>query len=42
MAFIEPPLGDVIEKIPRHCGLWHTASPRAPPAGDLRVYDRDG
>ena len=26
IAFIEPPRGDVIEKIMRHCGLWH--SPR--------------
>jgi hypothetical protein len=22
IAFIEPPQGDVIEKILRHCGLW--------------------
>ena len=22
VAFIEPPQGDVIEKILRHCGLW--------------------
>ena len=42
VAFIEPPPGDVIEKILRHCGLWCPASPRAPPAGDLRVYDPDG
>ena len=42
VAFIEPPQGDVIEKILRHCGLWCPASPRAPPAGDLRVYDPDG
>ncbi len=33
IAFIEPPQGDVIEKILRHCGLWHSPSPRAPPDG---------
>ncbi|MCY2995272.1 MAG: transposase [Planctomycetota bacterium] len=49
VAFIEPPPGDVIEKILRGHrraamvgGLWCLASPRAPPAGDLRVYDPDG
>ena len=33
-AFVEPPQADVIEKILRHCGLWHPSTPRAPPAGD--------
>jgi hypothetical protein len=42
VAFLEPPQGDVIEKILRHCGLWSPAAPRAPPAGDLRVHDPDG
>jgi hypothetical protein len=42
IAFIEPPQADVIERILRHCGLWCPASPRAPPAGDLRVHDPDG
>ena len=43
VAFIEPPQGDVIEKILRHCwSLWCPASPRAPPAGDVRVHDPDG
>jgi hypothetical protein len=42
VAFIEPPQGDVIEKILKHCGLWCPAAPRAPPVGDLRVYDPDG
>ena len=42
IAFIEPPQGEVIEKILRHCGLWCPASPRAPPPGDLRVHDPDG
>ena len=41
VAFLEPPQGDVIEKILRHCGLWCPAAPRAPPGGDLRVYDPD-
>ena len=41
VAFIEPPQGDVIEKILRHCGLWCPAAPRAPPGGDLRVHDPD-
>ena len=34
VAFIEPPQGDVIEKILRHCGLWHPS--RAPPRSDGR------
>ena len=37
-----PPQGDVIEKILRHCGLWHAATPRAPPAGEGWVHDPDG
>ena len=32
IAFIEPPQGAVIEKILRHCNLWHASAPRAPPA----------
>jgi hypothetical protein len=28
VAFIEPPQGEVIEKILHHCGLWQ---PRLPP-----------
>ena len=35
-------LGDVIEKILRYCGLWHSSAPRAPPAGDGSVHDPDG
>jgi len=42
VTFIEPPQGDVIEKILRHCGFWYPASPRTPPAGDLHVQDADG
>jgi hypothetical protein len=32
VAFIESRQADVIEKIMRHCGLWHPAAPRPPPA----------
>jgi ribosomal protein S27E len=42
IGFIEPPQGDVIEKILRHCGLWHASAPRAPPPGDGLVHDPDG
>ena len=47
IAFIEPPQGDVIEKILRHCGLrhcglWRASAPRAPPVGDGWVHDPDG
>ena len=31
IAFIEPPQGDVIEKILRHCGLWCDSPSRGPP-----------
>jgi hypothetical protein len=31
----------VIEKILRHCGLWHPASPRPPPHGEASVHDAD-
>ena len=48
VAFLEPPQGDVIEKILRGHrraamvgGLWCPAAPRAPARGDLRVYDPD-
>jgi hypothetical protein len=41
IAFIDPPQGAVIEKILRHCGLWHPSTPRAPPAGDGWVHDPD-
>ena len=42
IAFLEPPQADVIEKILRHCGLWHASSPRAPPADGKPVHDPDG
>jgi hypothetical protein len=42
IAFIEPPQRDVIEKILRHCGLWHPSTPRPPPARDGWGHDPDG
>ena len=37
IAFIEPPQGEVIEKILKHCGLWQ---PSRPPPGDASsVHD---
>ena len=42
VALIEPPQGDVIEKILRHCGLGCASSPRAPPADGDAVDDPDG
>jgi hypothetical protein len=42
VAFIEPPQRGVIERILRHCGLWHPSTPRAAPAGDGSVHDPDG
>jgi hypothetical protein len=41
-AFIDPPQGEVIEKMVRHSGLWHALVPRAPPPGDGLVRDPDG
>jgi hypothetical protein len=41
IAFIDPPQGDVIEKILRHCGLWQSSAPRAPPDADGLVQDLD-
>ncbi len=40
VAFLERPQADVIEKILRHCGLWHAT--RAPPAGEDLVHGPDG
>jgi len=41
VSFIEPPQADVIEDILRHCGLWQSSSPRAPPDVDGLVLDLD-
>jgi len=40
IAFIEPPQGHIIERILRHCGLWHCS--RAPPGGGDSVHDGHG
>ena len=37
IAFLEAPQADVVEKILRHCGLWHSS--RAPPANGDFVHD---
>jgi hypothetical protein len=42
LEFIEPPQGDVIEKILRHCGLWFASTPRPPPDPQGLVYELDG
>ena len=41
VAFIEPPQGDVIEDILKHCGLWQARAPRAPPDVDDLVLELD-
>ena len=41
VSFIEPPQGDVIERILRHCGLWQPSTPRPPP-GETSAHDLDG
>ena len=41
VAFIEPPQGDVIEDILKHCGLWQASSARAPPDVEDLVLDLD-
>ena len=49
IAFIEPPQGDVIEKILRGHqsgamvgGVWHAWTPRSPPAREGWVHDPQG
>ena len=41
VSFIEPPQADVIEAILKHCGLWQSRSPRAPPEVDELVLELD-
>ena len=41
VSFIEPPQADVIEAILKHCGLWQSRSPRAPPEVDDLVLQLD-
>ena len=42
VAFIDPPQGDVIERILKHCGLWQPSTPRPPLAREGWVHDPDG
>ena len=41
VTFLEPPQAEVIEKILRHCGLWQSSTPRAPPEVDGLVLELD-
>ena len=41
VSFMEPPQADVIEAILKHCGLWESRSPRAPPEVDEWVLELD-
>ena len=41
VSFIEPPQADVIEQILRHCGLWQSTTPRAPPDVEDLVLELD-
>ena len=41
VAFLEPPQGEVIEKILRHSGLRQASAPRAPPDVDGLVLELD-
>ena len=41
VAFIEPPQGEVIEKILKHAGLWQASAPRAPPDVEGLVLELD-
>lgn len=41
VSFIEPPQANVIEAILKHCGLWQSRSPRAPPDVDDLFLELD-
>ncbi|MDA1143175.1 MAG: transposase, partial [Planctomycetota bacterium] len=41
VSFIEPPQAEVIEAILKHCGLWPSSSPRAPPEVAELVLELD-
>jgi len=41
VSFLNPPQGEVIEKILKHCGLWQASAPRAPPDVDGLVLELD-
>jgi hypothetical protein len=42
VAFLDPPQGEVIEKILRHCGLWRHSAPTPPPDLAGVVHGLDG
>ena len=39
VAFVDPPQGEVIEKILRHCSLWCSSTPRPPPDVDGLLHE---
>ena len=41
VSFIEPPQADVIEELLKHCSLWQSRSPRAPPEVDELALQLD-
>ena len=41
VSFIEPPQADVIEEILKHCGLWQSRPPGAPPDVDDLFLELD-
>jgi hypothetical protein len=41
VSFIDPPQADVIDQILRHCGLWQSATLRAPPDAEDLVLELD-
>ena len=41
VAFTEPPQRDVIGRILKHCALWCSSAPRAPPDEDGSLHDPD-
>ncbi len=42
VAFLDPPQGEVIEKMLRHCGLGQASARRLPPDVEGLVHDLDG
>jgi len=41
VSFLDPPQGEVIEKILKYCGLWQAPAPRAPPDMEDLVLELD-
>ena len=42
VAFLDPPQGELIERILRHCGLCRHSAARPPPDVEGLVHDLDG